>query len=60
MNIKIKREDFSTLEMFLFGIIYPCHFEMKISFIDSEEIYYYKTIEFNNFIYLTTSDGSLV
>lgn len=45
MNFKIKKDDFPILEMFLFKLNYPCDCTIQVSFIDSDEIYEYKTIE---------------
>lgn len=45
IDIKIKREDFPKVEMFLFSLTYPNHCYIEISFNDSDEIYNYKTVE---------------
>jgi hypothetical protein len=52
MEFKIKYKDFPLLEPYLFHLAFPCHCFVKISFFDSDEEYYYETIE--------TFDGELV
>ena len=52
MEFKIKYKDFPLLEPYLFHLAFPCHCFVKISFFDSDEEYYYETIE--------TFDGKLV
>lgn len=45
IDIKIKREDFSKVEIFLFSLTYPSHCYIKISFENSDEVYKYRTVD---------------
>lgn len=54
MKFKIKKDDLPLLEMFLFRLDYPCHCEIEINFIDSNETYQYKTIELGEHLVLIT------
>lgn len=54
MKFQIKRKELPTLEMFLFKLSYPCHCEIEVSFTDSDEIYFYKTIEIDGHLVLVT------
>jgi hypothetical protein len=54
MKFQIKRTELPTLEMFLFKLSYPCHCEIEVSFTDSDEIYFYKTIEIDGHLVLVT------
>lgn len=55
MSFKIKYQDFPKLEFFLFNLVFPCSCNILISFIDNDEVYYYKTIEIDNKLILITT-----
>lgn len=60
MNIvfTIKRKDFKNLEMDLFSKEFSQQTNITINFFDSEEIYSYKTVLYENRLLLATDVGA--
>ena len=54
MFIEIEKENFQKLEMFLFGLSFPCECKIQIKIKDEDIIYDYSTYFFNNNYYIQT------
>lgn len=54
IEIKIKKEDFPQVEMFLFSLTYPYHCCIKVSFQDDDEVYKYRTVDLRGKLVLIT------